>query len=237
MKKRIAGIVIIAAITVLVVLFLKQCSSKSQPVQSADSKKGIRYVAIGDSYTIGLGVDKADRWPDVLTGHLINEGIDIHLTANPAVSGYTVNDAVVRELPEVERIRPDFVTVFIGANDNFGQKNPQLYRTELQNLLDKLQPLLTNPKNIVLITLPDYTKSPALKLYEKDNILSLIKQYNQVIKDEGEKRGLPVADIFPVSQTMTGDEGYVADGLHPSAEGYLKWEKAIFPVVFNLLKK
>ena len=162
--------------------------------------------------------------------------IDIHLVANLAVSGYTVRNVIELELKEVENIRPDFVTVLIGANDNFGQKDVENYRQELQELLDKLQQIVENPNNIVLITLPDYTKSPALRLYQKEEILKLIRQYNNVIKDEGKRRGMVVADIFPISQTMTNASDYISDGLHPSAQGYIKWESIIFPIVFNLFK-
>jgi len=59
---------------------------------------------------------------------------------------------------------------------------------------------------------------------------------NEIIKEEGEKRDLAIIDIFPISQTMTSDADYISDGLHPSACGYAKWKKIIFPVIFNLLK-
>ena len=141
------------------------------------------------------------------------------------------------ELPEVEKLRPDFVTVLIGANDSFGQKDVKVYHQQLRELLDKLELMVTDPKNIVLITIPDYTKSPSFKLYQSEDELKLIREYNEVIKEEGKQRSLAVADIFPISQTMTDDADYVDDGLHPSAQGYLKWEKVIFPIVLNLFKK
>ncbi|MBI5127392.1 SGNH/GDSL hydrolase family protein [Candidatus Roizmanbacteria bacterium] len=194
----------------------------------------IKYVAIGDSYTIGLGVDEKDSWPNILTNHLKEEGIDIDLVANPAVSGYLVRHAIESELPIVEKIKPDLVTVLIGANDSFGRKEATVYHKELIDLLDRLQPLLTNPKNIVLLTIPDYTVSVAYREYEKAEFSELIGEYNQVIKEETDKRGLKVADIFPVSQTMNKKEDYVFDGLHPSAQSYDRWESAIFPVVRSL---
>ncbi len=195
---------------------------------------GIKYVAVGDSYTIGLGVGEEDRWPNILTDHLKNEGIEINLVANPAVSGYTVRDAIEFELPAVAEIKPDLVTVLIGANDNFGQKKVEIYREELQKLLDKLQPMMSNRKNIVLITIPDYSVSLAASGYQREELSKFIDGYNQVIKSEGDKRGLKVADIFSISQTMTKDEDYVSDGLHPSAQSYAKWEAVIFPVVRSL---
>lgn len=216
---------------------MSQSNRKLNTALDKNSKDEISYIAIGDSYTIGLGVSEDYRWPNVLVNHLRNEGININLIANPAASGYMVLDAIKLELPVVEKAKPDFVTVLIGANDNFGQKDAGQFHQELAILLDKLQSMLKNPKNIVLITIPDYSKSPASKNYQTQGVSTLIEKYNQAIKDEASKRGFSVADIFPISQTMTGNEDYISDGLHPSAEGYAKWEKVIFPVVFKLLKK
>ena len=196
----------------------------------------IKYISIGDSYTIGNGVSPFGRWPNVLVKNLNQQGIEINLIANPAISGFTVRDAIRLELPAVAQLKPDFVTVLIGANDSFSGNPASAYQNDLIELLDKLQPILTNPKNIVLITIPDYTRSPAGLPYQAGNQSAIIEQYNQVIKEQAAQRGLMVADIFPVSQTMISAEDYIDDGLHPSAQGYAKWEKVIFPVVLELLE-
>src|SRR3990167_6879276 len=230
MKLKLIHVVILGLIVILAFFI----SKNMRDVQRLD--KNIKYVAIGDSYTIGLGIDEKGRWPNVMTAHLKEKGIKINLAANPAVSGYTVRDAIEIELPVVESINPDFITVLIGANDNFMQRSKDDYRADLVELLDKLQTTLSNRKNIVLITIPDYSKSPALQETKEEGLSEFIDDYNEVIKEEAETRGLPVIDIFPVSQTMAGDDDYILDGLHPSAQGYAKWEKVIFPVVFDLLK-
>ena len=202
-----------------------------------DSNGEIKYVAVGDSYTIGFGVSEESRWPNVLVKHLKKEGVNISLAANPSASGFTVRDAIEFELPEVERIKPDFVTVLIGTNDSFRQEKTETYRKDLMELLDKLEQILPNPKNIVLITIPDYSISPASSGFPTEELSKLIQKYNEVIKNEGNNRGIKVADIFPTSQTMLEANDYIEDGLHPSSQGYAKWEKVIFPVVFDLLKK
>ena len=230
MKLKLIRVVALALIVVLAFFI----SKNMRDVQRSD--KNIKYVAIGDSYTIGLGIDEKGRWPNVMTVHLKEKGINVELVANPSVSGYTVRDAIEIELPLAANIKPDFVTVLIGANDNFMQRSRDDYHADLTKLLDRLQPMLSDPKNIVLITIPDYSKSPTLQETKEEGLSEFIDGYNDVIKEEAETRGLPVADIFPVSQTMTGDDDYILDGLHPSAQGYAKWEKVIFPVVFNLLK-
>jgi lysophospholipase L1-like esterase len=96
---------------------------------------------------------------------------------------------------------------------------------------------MKEPENIVLVTIPDYSYSPAASDYETEGVSRSIEEYNDIIKSEGQKRGLPVADIYSVSQTMTDEQDYISDGLHPSAEGYAKWEEVIYPVVYEFLKE
>lgn len=197
----------------------------------------IGYIPIGDSYTIGNGLHAEDRWPNVMTKRLNEAGIQVRLLTNPAVSGYTVDDALQREVPVVERLKPDFVTVFIGANDNFRGTPASTYEKELKNLLSQIQSKMKNPQNIVLITIPDYSKSPSAQNYKTTGMSEGIQAYNQIIKKEAEQRGLKVADIFPISQTMTTDADFISDGLHPSAQGTAKWEQVIYPVVLEKLQE
>ncbi len=214
--------------------YSKMMPSTKQPSASSDE---ITYIALGDSYTIGNGVQTEERWPNVLTAHLKSSGQNIRLIANPAVSGYKVSDALEKELPIVEQMKPDFVTVLIGANDNFGGKAPAFFQEELQEFLDQLQKTMKNPQQIVLITIPDYSKSPSASGYDTTGVTKSIQEYNRIIKSEAAKRDLKVADIFPLSQAMTDPIDFIHDGLHPSAKSYARWEKVIYPVVLEVLNK
>lgn len=218
-------------------LYIGGSAKTNQTQMNSQKNEGyITYLPIGDSYTIGNGVSTEDRWPNVLTKHLNEAGVKVELVGNPAVSGYTVSDAIRGELPTVQNLKPDFVTVLIGANDNFRGTDVKVFESDLKELLDKLQGMLKNPTNIVLVTIPDYSKSPAGQGYDGAAISLSLEKYNEVIKSEAKSRGLQVADIFPVSQTMTGASDYISDGLHPSAQGYAKWEKVIYPVVYEFIK-
>lgn len=236
------GILLTVAILILAsgIFLWYFVTNEQDPMSIASNEKiegEVTYVSIGDSYTIGNGVAEEGRWPNVLTKHLDEAGINVRLIGNPAVSGYTVEDALRQELPVVKHLKPDFVTVLIGANDNFSQTDPRIYERELAGFLDELQKLLEKPENIILITIPDYSKSPAAAGYDSEGISTSIEEYNEIIKAEAGKRKLQAADIFEVSQTMTGAEDYISDGLHPSVLGYAKWEKVIYPLVYELLKK
>jgi lysophospholipase L1-like esterase len=233
------GLLLAGLVVVGMTIYLIMNSSKNvNTVDHSNQISTLRYVAIGDSYTIGNGVTSDERWPNLLTNHLKENGIDISLVGNPAVSGYTVQDAIEDEVLRLRQLKPDFVTLLIGANDSFGGGDPDLFKTRLNTLIDKIEESLSQKDNIVLVTIPDYTVSPAAKDFEstaKKRAQDLILQYNQIIKEIATERGLKVADIFPVSQTMTGPEDYINDGLHPSGLGYQKWERVIYPVVESLI--
>lgn len=206
---------------------------------ASDSNLELGYVAIGDSYTIGNGVAVGDRWPNVLTKHLKESGVDISLIGNPSVSGYATQDAIRYEIPKLKQLKPGFVTLLIGANDSFSGGQVSLFKTDLNILIDQIEENLAVNGKIVLVTIPDYTASPAGQDFEvetKTQALVRVQQYNQVIKEVAIQRGLSVADIFLISQTMTGTEDYIYDGLHPSAAGYRKWEKVIYAEVERLFR-
>ncbi|HSV94418.1 MAG TPA: SGNH/GDSL hydrolase family protein [Spirochaetia bacterium] len=207
----------------------------SQNNPSINDNGVIGYIPFGDSYTIGLGVVESHRWPNIMVENFAKEGINIRILNNPAVSGYTVRDMINYELSILKSIKPDFVTIFIGTNDSFAQTDVGIFEHNYKELLDKTQKLLPNPKSIVLITIPDYSKFPALKNNQNVSLSKFISSYNEVITKESIKRGLILVDIYPLSQEMTDEHDFIFDGLHPSRAGYMKWERVIFPKVKELL--
>jgi acyl-CoA thioesterase-1 len=200
--------------------------------------KEIRYAAIGDSYSIGEGATPEQSWPALLARHLIAEGINITLVANPSVTGWTTQQAIDRELPVFRAAKPDFATLLIGVNDWVQGVSAEKFRQNLGYLIEEMLAILPNRERLLLITIPDFSVTPDGPKYARvRNISEGIASFNRIILDEVAKRGLKAADIFEVSKAMRNDPTLVAaDGLHPSAKTYAQWEKIIFPVAFDLLK-
>ncbi len=199
----------------------------------------IRYAAIGDSYTICQGVAKADCWPDLLTRHLNVAGIDIELVANPSRTGWRTQEAIEQELPVYEQAKPTFATLLIGVNDWVHGSGVNKFTTNLKQLMDRMMHRLPKRDRLMIVTIPDFSCAPRGESYGYGrNIAKGITRYNAIIKKEAGLRGLPVADIFPLSQTFCDQpEMFVEDGIHPSSKQYALWEKLIFPVALKILQR
>ncbi len=199
----------------------------------------IKYIALGDSYTIGEGAKYGEAFPDLLTRHLNTDGIAVTLSANPSVTGWTTQDLIDQELPVYDRVKPDFVTLLIGVNDWVQGVDSSTFHTNLSHILDHIQSLLPDKSKVLLITIPDFGVTPTGKRYSEGRDISKgITDFNNIIKTEARLRNLPVADIFPETQKMKDSLDLIAhDGLHPSAKEYALWEKIIYPVAYKLLTK
>ena len=206
---------------------------------NAQEKNRIRYVAIGDSYTIGEGALPNESWPAVLTRHLNEKGLRVELVANPSVTGWTTQQAIERELPVFLKANPNFATLQIGVNDWVQDVDAETFRKRFVFLADQMLGVLRDKNRLLIITIPDFGVTPTGPRYARGrNISEGIASFNKIISDESMKRGLRIVDIFELSKEMGKDSSLVAaDGLHPSAKEYAEWEKIIFPAALELLKK
>src|SRR5947209_16956410 len=99
----------------------------------------IRYLALGDSFTIGTGITPDKAFPAMLAARWRTAGHGVELL-NPAVNGYTTDDLIARELPHVPVFKPTFVTLLIGANDIVrGGSDDKRYRGQLRRIYAQLR--------------------------------------------------------------------------------------------------
>lgn len=199
----------------------------------------IRYVALGDSYTICEGADWEQSWPFILTQHLNEAQLPTALIANPSVTGWTTQDLIDKELPVYDESNPDFATLLIGVNDWVQKVSEEQFYKNLVLILDRMQAKLSVKTNLVLITIPDFGVTPKGAQYSGGRDISKgIAEFNSIIEKEAKRRNLQVVDIYPTTQLMKNDPRLISpDELHPSATEYALWEALIFPVVHTVLKK
>jgi acyl-CoA thioesterase I len=193
----------------------------------------LRYVALGDSYTIGTSVSAAESWPSQLVARIP----DLQLVANLGVNGYTSADVIDEELPALAGLRPGFVTLLIGVNDVVQGVPERAYRANVEQILDALTALMP-AERLLCVATPDYTVTPQGGAFgAPDQQRAEIVRFNRRLGELCGDRGIgQVPDIFAISQAAATDRSLVAgDGLHPSGAQYALWVDAIQPVVEGLL--
>lgn len=223
-----------AAIAIMVMACARSAGEPS-PVTASD-EVAIRYVALGDSYTIGTSVGAADRFPDRLVVTLGSETPTLRLIANLGVNGYTSADLIRDELPALDDLRPEFVTVLIGVNDVVQGVSIDRYEANVVIILDALLARLPADR-IVTVAIPDYTVTPAgADFGEPRQQHDAIVANNGVMARLSAARGIAYVDTFDISLEAANDRTLVADdGLHPSGAQYARWVARIAPVVAGLL--
>jgi len=205
--------------------------------QSVDANP-IRYVAIGDSYTVATGIEEKDSWPSQLTQKLKSAGIEINLIETLGMRGATSQQTLNEVMPQLKNLKPGFITLLIGVNDWIREGiSSSKFKIRIKNLIDEIQSNLP-PKKLLLITIPDFSCSPQKKNwgYGK-SATNGITRLNKILKTEAALRDLVIVDIYPLSQNLCSQVGMFADdGVHPSALQYSKWVDLIFPHLIDNLK-
>lgn len=219
-----------------IIICMQTFSSCAQPHPA--SPDTIHYLPLGDSYTICEGATTAESWPVLLTQHLNADSIHIELLGNPSRTGFTTQNLIDRELPLLEKNRVDFVTLCIGVNDWVQGVDSSTFHRRLMYILDKVQEKISDKKKIIVLTIPDFGVTPTGAMYSGGRDISAgITAFNNIIRTEATKRGLPIVDLFAPSKKMKTDSSLIAaDGLHPSAKEYAIWEGLILPEARRLLK-
>jgi lysophospholipase L1-like esterase len=194
-----------------------------------------RYLALGDSYTIGTGVDEAERWPNQLVRALSPEPL-LELVGNLGVNGFTTLDLVREELPRVRAARPGLISLLIGVNDVVRGVPVDRIEEEIRRILDALAADAPSAR-VFLVSVPDYTRTPQGAAYgDPIRRRASIRELNAATAVEAASRAIPFVDIGPVADRASHDPTLVApDGLHPSGSQYREWVGLIAPVVRSML--
>ena len=201
-------------------------------------RAGLRYVALGDSYTIGTATRRQDeRWPDQLAERLGPRPPTLDLVANLGVDGFTSRDVIEVELPQLDTLRPEFASILVGVNDVVQGVPATAFRANASAILDDLVRRLP-PGRIVAVATPDYTVTPQGAAFGDPAEQSAgIRRNNEILRELADERGIAFVDTYDLSLRAREDRTLVADdGLHPSGVQYGLWVDRILPVVERLLQ-
>jgi lysophospholipase L1-like esterase len=208
------------------------------PALGETDMPALRFLALGDSYTIGEHVSAKNRWPNQLAKLLEAEGLKTEVTII-ARTGWTVD-----ELWEGIQANPpegtyDLVTLLIGVNDQYRGYPLGWYREKFRFVLEKAVLYAGgHPDKVIVLSIPDWGFTPfAATRRDTEPISQQIDEFNVVNLEETKSVGAHYVDVTIISRMAMDDFDLIAgDRLHPSGKMYAMWAEKVLPLALEILQ-
>jgi len=210
-------------------------------METADVKPGkpsreapIRFLALGDSYTIGESVKPGESWPFQLVRFARDHGIAIDPPTIIAKTGWTTDEL----LEGIRAASPaglyQLVSLLIGVNNLYRERSSEVFRAEFRALLDlSLELAGAREEDVVVLSIPDWGATPFAEGKDRDRISRVTDEFNDVCREEALSSSVHYIDVTGFSRMGLDDVSLLtADGLHPSGAMYSLWVEKVFHSVF-----
>jgi lysophospholipase L1-like esterase len=198
-----------------------------------------RYLALGDSYTIGEGVDAGGRWPMQLVAALRRDGIAIADPRIVATTGWTTDELAAGIDAAAPQGPFDLVTLLIGVNNQYRGRPLDEYRAQFDALLQRAIGFADGrARRVLAVSIPDwgvtaFAQPPA---HDPVRIGTQIDAFNAAAQACCQARAVRFVDITTASRDGGGSAAMLAaDGLHPSAAMYARWTEQVLPAARDAL--
>ncbi len=205
---------------------------ENQELNSIISNEGpLTLLALGDSYTIGEGVNEEERWPNQFIQVAYENGVDFSSSRIIAETGWKSYDLInAIESSNFEK-KYDYVSLLIGVNNQFNSRPINEFKNDLDKLLVKINNLKKKSGSVLIISIPDWGSSPFGEGFDRNEISNEINTFNNSLKSFANINGLKYVDVTEISRRATNEPNLITDdNLHPSGVMYLEWAKKIFNV-------
>jgi acyl-CoA thioesterase-1 len=169
----------------------------------AEATKPVKLVVLGDSLSAGLGLPAQEAFPTKLQKSLQAKGIAIDMT-NAGVSGDTTSggrDRLDWSVPD----GTDGVIIELGANDALRGIDPDLTRTALTDIVQRLKARKIPVMLCGMLAPPNYGAEYAAR-------------FNSIYPDLAKKFDVPLYPFF-LDGVAADARLNQADGIHPTAAG------------------
>ena len=186
-------------------------------------KEPVRYLALGDSYTIGASVSYDDRWPSQLYYSLGELGIEQDTLVYIATTGWTTSN--LKNAIASSDLENDFnlVSLLIGVNNQYQSRPFELYEKEFPELISTAIEFVNGDTNqLFVVSIPDYAFTPFGN--GNETISTELDDYNDFANKYCDSLGIKFYYITDISRRGLEETNLVAyDNLHPSGLQYKLW--------------
>lgn len=201
------------------------------------SSQPIRFLALGDSYTIGESVKEGERWPVQLVTALRHRNLDVADPLIIARTGWTTDELAAA----IEADSPDgpfdLVSLLIGVNNQYRGRDTAGYREEFVGLLRRAIACAGGEASrVIVLSIPDWGVMPFAEGQDRERIAREIDAFNAVNWEEAIRAKAQYVDVTPISrEAARRPELIAADGLHPSGAQYRLWVELMEPKALKAL--
>ncbi|MGH8051069.1 MAG: SGNH/GDSL hydrolase family protein [Arenimonas sp.] len=198
----------------------------------------LKYLALGDSYTIGEALPVEDSWPMQWAHALRANGLAMNDPGIIAKTGWTT-DELSEALDEAESSNTitlpyDFVSLSIGVNNQYRGRSTDNYREEFSALLKRAISYAGNKtSHVFVLSIPDWGITEFGQKSGRDvaQIARELDIYNQINREVSKQAGVHWVDISTITREAGADTKlYAEDGLHPSRALYALWVKELLKI-------
>lgn len=190
-------------------------------------KNQLKYLALGDSYTIGEAVTAAESFPYQLQAALQAKGIAVAEPQIIAKTGWTTDELLTAITEQKPASNFDLVTLLIGVNNQYRGYPLNSYEQEFKQLLKLAIGFASGDADRVrVVSIPDWGVTPFASKEGRDaqQVAEEIDAYNGINKWISMALGVTYIDITPHSRLALNDTSLLAvDELHPSGKMYAEW--------------
>ena len=194
------------------------------------------FLALGDSYTIGESVDEKDRWSRQLIDLL---KINFNFTKHDIVASTGWTTSELTQAIEAKKLmeKYEMVSLLIGVNNQYRGQSLDSYRVEFRNLLNtSIKFAKDDVKKVVVLSIPDWGKTPFARGQDTQKFASEIDAFNNVAKEECKKLNIVFIDITEITRKNTDTSMFAIDGLHYSAKMHGFWAMEALKTAGDILR-
>lgn len=189
------------------------------------------FIALGDSYTIGEGVNEDERWPNQFVDVAYENGIDFDHPVIIAETGWKTYDLLNAINQTSFTKKYDYVSLLIGVNNQFNSRPIDEFEKDLNELMDEMKKIKKNDGSIIIISIPDWGYSPFGESSDMIDISGQIDLFNSSLRKFASNNNLKYVDVTEISRRGIDEPNLIAgDSLHPSGIMYLEWAKKIYEI-------
>jgi lysophospholipase L1-like esterase len=189
------------------------------------------FIALGDSYTIGEGVNQNERWPNQFVDVAYENGVDFDQPIIIAETGWKTYDLLNAINQTNFTKKYDYISLLIGVNNQFNSRPIDEFEEDLNKLMDEMKRIKKNDGSIIIISIPDWGYTPFGESSDMSDISEQINLFNSSLRKFATTNGLKYVDVTEISRRGINEPDLITnDNLHPSGIMYLEWAKKIYNI-------